>query len=63
MADAWSADIVGKMHLKHLTGKKLAEITGYTEQYISMILNGHKGARKSKEKIEQAVSDYKQEEK
>lgn len=58
MPDEWSAKIVGQMHVKRLTGRELADLTGYTEQYISMVLNGHKDAERAKENIEKAVNEY-----
>lgn len=32
MPDEWSAQIVAQMNIKRITGKKLADLTGYTEQ-------------------------------
>jgi len=55
MPDEWSAQVVAEMHMKRITGKKLAELTGYSEQYISQILNGHKDTAQSKAKIEKAI--------
>lgn len=60
MPDAWSASIVGQMHMKRITGRKLAELTGYSEQYISMVLNGHRDTKESRAKIEQTVFGFKE---
>ena len=55
MPSEWSAEIVAQMHMKRITGKKLAELTGYTEQYISQLLNGHKDTEQARERIEAAL--------
>ncbi|MEG1558211.1 MAG: hypothetical protein RR058_07980 [Oscillospiraceae bacterium] len=52
----WRADVTGQMRQKRINGKKLAELTGYSEQYISMILNGHKDTVQAREKIEEALA-------
>jgi transcriptional regulator with XRE-family HTH domain len=58
MVTEWSALIVAQMHLKGITGKKLAELTGYTPVHISMILNGKKNYEKAKWKIERAINNF-----
>lgn len=58
MPSEWSAEIVAQMHLKSITGRKLAELTGYTEQYISQILRGHKDTEAAREKIKEALSTF-----
>ncbi len=51
MENDWTADAVRDMHLCHITNKSLAGLTGYTEQYISMLLNGKKKSEPAREKI------------
>lgn len=55
MPNEWSANIVAQMHSKRITGKKLAELTGYTPQYISQVLNGHKDTNQARARIEEAL--------
>jgi len=55
MPDDWSSTIVAQMHSKRVTGKKLAELTGYTPQYISQVLNGHKDTSQARAKIQEAL--------
>ena len=56
----WSASILSKMHIKGLTGIQLAELTGYTNEYISMTFHGKKPlADAARKKIENAVENYK----
>lgn len=40
MPAQWTADIIGKMHLYHITSKELAEFLQYNPKYVSAILNG-----------------------
>jgi hypothetical protein len=42
MPDSWTGAIIGKMHVKRIPKKRLAEQLGYTPEYVSMILNGHR---------------------
>lgn len=47
----WTAEVVAKMHLNKITARQLAEKTGYTPEYISMILNGHRDTQSAKTTI------------
>jgi hypothetical protein len=42
MPQEWTAEVVAKMHLAKITTKRLAEESGYTPEYVSMVLNGHR---------------------
>jgi len=59
MNSKWSADIVGKMHMLKVSKKRLAELTGYSTGYISMVLNGKRDTKKAREKIESALNEDK----
>lgn len=48
----WTAKIVAQMHTLRITGKELSALTGYTPQYISMVLNGHRNTQEARSKIE-----------
>lgn len=39
MPEAWTGNLIGKMHNKGITYDDLAEEMGVTKSYISMILN------------------------
>lgn len=52
MPEAWTGNLIGKMHNKGITYDELAEEMGVTKSYISMILNGKRkppGIRKRME--------------
>lgn len=55
MPAQWTADLIGEMHLKHVTKKQLAEFIGVTPEYISMILNGHKEPKGAEDKLKEAL--------
>ena len=40
MPEAWTGNLIGKMHNKGITYDDLAEEMGVTKSYISMIRNG-----------------------
>lgn len=42
--EEWAAELVGRMYRCGVSAKELAERTGYTPPYISMLLNGKKTA-------------------
>lgn len=55
--EEWTGVVVGKMHQFGITNAELGRYCGYTEQYISMVLNGRKDFRteKSKEKTKNRI--------
>lgn len=40
MPDAWTGNLVGKMHNNEITYEELAKQLGVTRSYVSMVLNG-----------------------
>ena len=48
MPQEWTAQVVAQMHLAKLTTKKLAEESGYTPEYVSMVLNGHRDSESAR---------------
>lgn len=47
----WTAEVVARLHLAKITKKQLAEEAGYTPEYISMVLNGHRDTENAKATI------------
>lgn len=56
MPQEWTAAVVGRMHIAKITGKQLALECGYTPEYLSMVLNGHRDTEKAKTSILAALS-------
>lgn len=58
MPEAWTGNLIGRMHNKGVTYDELADEMGVTKSYISMILNGRRkppGIRKRMESSLDAV--------
>lgn len=55
MAEKWTADIVGKLHLNGITRRELASELGVTAQYVTMVLNGKRPPAGMGERMEQAI--------
>ncbi len=55
--EEWTGEVVGKMHQWGIKNSELARYCGYTDQYISMLLNGRKsfGTEEAKEKTKMHV--------
>ena len=60
MLDMWIADVVGRMHVAGITGKKLAAECGFTERYLSVVLHGKKGDNTTRKKIVEALERLEQ---
>lgn len=59
MADRWTADVIGELHIARISKKRLAEEIGITPEYLSMILNGHRAPDGAEQKIRDAISRIK----
>lgn len=53
MPEAWTGELIGKMHMAKVRMKDLAEETGWTKGYITMIMNG----KRNPENAEQRLND------
>lgn len=51
MPQEWTADVVARMHMAKITMKRLAAECGYTPEYVSMVLNGHRDTEIAKTTI------------
>ena len=57
MPEAWTGNLIGKMHNKGITYYDLAEEMGVTKSYISMILNGKRKPPGIRGRMDTAVSN------
>lgn len=53
----WIAVAVGKMHINKIMHKDVAKKLGFTEEYLSMILNGKKSPKGASERIMNAIEE------
>lgn len=56
MPEAWTGNLIGKMHNKGITYDDLAEEMGVTKSYISMILNGKRKPPGIKSRMDNAIN-------
>ncbi len=57
MPAQWTGDVVYELHMAGITGKELAEKLGYTRQYVSEILNGHKSPNGAEARFRAALEE------
>lgn len=55
MPAQWTADVIGEMHLKRVSKKRLAEQLSVTPEYVSMVLNGHREPEGAEAKFKAAL--------
>ena len=55
MPEQWTAQLVGELHLRRLTARKLANEIGWSEKYLSAVLNGHRTPKGARERLEAAL--------
>lgn len=56
MLDNWTGVLVGEMHVKGITAKRLAAEVGWNPKYLSTVLNGHKAPKDAEEKLRAALA-------
>lgn len=56
MPAQWTGDVVGQMHLYHITKRELADGLGVTPEYVSMVLNGHREPGRAEERFRAALA-------
>jgi len=52
MPEAWTGDLIGKMHNHKIKQSELAQALGYTNAYVGMILRGERKPPNIREKME-----------
>lgn len=54
MKEAWTGELIGRMHNADVTFEELSKEVGWGKPYISMILNGSRAPNGAKDKLETA---------
>ena len=57
MLKKWVGEVVGAMHILRISNKQLAAHMGVTEEYISMVLNGHREPNDIESRIRKAIAE------
>lgn len=57
MPAQWTAEIVGKLHLEHLTAKELSAQLGLHPKYVSAVLNGHRNPKNAEQTFHKALDE------
>lgn len=55
--EKWIGTLVAEMHLHKITGKQLAKELGYTNEYVSMVLNGKRNPAGAEYRFRQALNN------
>jgi plasmid maintenance system antidote protein VapI len=53
----WIGEVVGLMHIHRISNKQLASHIGVTEEYISMVLNGHREPSNIEHRLRKAIDE------
>ena len=61
MPEKWTGDLVGKMHVHHVSCEELAKQLGHSKAYVSMILNGKRTPKTAQIRFVQAFQEILQE--
>lgn len=56
MPAQWTGNLVGKMHCNGISKKRLAQELGYTQEYVSLVLNGHREPPDAEHRFTEAVN-------
>lgn len=59
----WTCEVVARMHKLKMKKVDLAKMTGYTPEYISMLLFGHRDTQNARERILAALDEAEAEQK
>ena len=54
MPEAWTGELVGKMHCARVKVEELAKELGVTRAYVSLILCGHRKPPEAERKLNEA---------
>jgi predicted transcriptional regulator len=61
MPENWTAKLIAKLHMNRISKKRLAAQLGYTPEYVSMVLNGHRNPNGAKKEFSKALDELIQE--
>ena len=61
MNDVWAANVIVQLRVINIKQKDFAKICGYSEQYMSELLRGHKNTEQARTRIDNAIADLKKE--
>lgn len=53
----WTARLIAKLHMNRISKKRLAEQLGYTPEYVSMVLNGHRSPNGAEDEFSKALEE------
>lgn len=53
----WTAQVIAKLHMNRISKKQLAEQLGYTPEYVSMVLNGHRSPNGAETEFSKALDE------
>ena len=56
MPEKWTGEVAALMHLNRITGRRLAEELGYTEEYVSKVMNGSRSPAGAEQRFKDAVN-------
>ena len=56
MPEKWTGGAIGRMHMLKISNKTLAKELGWTEEYVSMVLNGKRCPKGAESKICAAIT-------
>lgn len=57
VCEAWTGEVIGTMHVYNISFMELAEVIGWNDKYLSMVLNGHRTPKKAEQKIKAALAE------
>lgn len=57
MPAQWTGEIIGEMHLNHITAKELSAQLGYNPKYVSAVLNGRRKPKRAEKTFKQALGE------
>lgn len=55
MPKMWTSEVVSKMHMYKIKQTDIAKALGWTAEYVSMVLNGHRCPKGAEEKFRKAI--------
>ena len=56
LLDKWTGKAVALMHMHQITGKELLKEIGWSDRYLTMVLNCHRTPKMAKEKVMFAIN-------